>query len=50
MNEKEKKILDVFGVLLPSLTEAEQEKLLAFGEGMVSMLLILQQKPASRAG
>lgn len=34
MSEKEKKILETFGEVLPKLSELEQEKLLSFGEGM----------------
>lgn len=34
MSEKEKKILDTFGKIMPDLTELDKEKLLAFGEGM----------------
>lgn len=34
MSEQEKKILETFGKIIPSLSELEKEKLLAFGEGM----------------
>ena len=34
MSEKEKKILDTFGKVIPKLSDLEKEKLLAFGEGM----------------
>lgn len=34
MSEKEKKILETFGEVLPKLSELEKEKLLSFGEGM----------------
>ena len=34
MSEKESKILETFEKVLPSLTELERERLLAFGEGM----------------
>lgn len=37
MSETEKKILETFGRILPTLTELEQEKLLSFGEGMAFM-------------
>ena len=34
MTDKEKKILEVFGQIIPKMSELEKEKLLAFGEGM----------------
>ena len=34
MSEKEKKILDTFGKIIPDLSDVEKEKLLSFGEGM----------------
>lgn len=34
MSEKDKKIMDTFGRIIPELSELEKEKLLAFGEGM----------------
>lgn len=34
MSEKEKKILNTFGRVIPELSELEKERLLAFGEGM----------------
>ncbi len=34
MSEKQKQILDIFGKLIPQLTDFEKEKLLAFGEGL----------------
>lgn len=37
MSEKEKKILETFGKVIPDLSEIEKEKLLSFGEGMVFM-------------
>lgn len=37
MSEKEKKILETFGKVIPELSEVEKEKLLSFGEGMVFM-------------
>lgn len=33
MSEKEKKILETFGNIIPNLTELEKEKLLSYGEG-----------------
>lgn len=34
MSEKEKKILETFGKVMPELSELEKERLLAFGEGL----------------
>ena len=34
MSERENKILETFEKVLPSLSELERERLLAFGEGM----------------
>lgn len=34
MSEKEQKILETFGKVLPEMSEMEKEKLLSFGEGM----------------
>lgn len=34
MSEKEQKILETFGKVIPEMSEMEKEKLLAFGEGM----------------
>ena len=34
MSDKEREILDVFKKLVPVLTDFEEEKLLAFGEGL----------------
>lgn len=34
MEEQEKKILDTFAKILPTLTEQQREKLLWFGEGL----------------
>ena len=34
MSERESKILETFEKVLPSLSELERERLLAFGEGM----------------
>ena len=32
--DKDKKIIDTFGKVVPELTEMDKEKLLAFGEGL----------------
>ena len=37
MSEKEKKILETFGKVIPDLSEMEKEKLLSFGDGMAFM-------------
>lgn len=37
MSEKEKKILETFGKVIPDLSDMEKEKLLSFGEGMAFM-------------
>ena len=37
LSEKEKKILETFGKVIPDLSEMEKEKLLSFGEGMAFM-------------
>lgn len=37
MSEKEKKIMETFGRIIPTLTDAEKDQLLAFGEGMALM-------------
>lgn len=37
MSEREEKILEPLKRVLPTLSESEQEKLLAFGEGMAFM-------------
>ncbi|WP_110954536.1 hypothetical protein [Anaerosinus massiliensis] len=34
LTENEKRILNIFTKILPELTTVEQEKLLAFGEGL----------------
>lgn len=37
MTEKQKKFLELMNQMLPRMNELEQEKLLAFGEGMAFM-------------
>lgn len=34
MSEKDKCIMDIFGKVIPQLSEMEKERLLAFGEGL----------------
>lgn len=38
MNENEKKILETFEAIIPKLSEAGQEKLLSYGQGMLAVL------------
>lgn len=35
MSDKEKQILEIFGRVIPMLSEMEKERLLSFGEGIV---------------
>lgn len=44
MSDKQKKFLALIEKLLPSMSEMEQEKLLAFGEGM---LFVTREREAS---
>lgn len=44
MSDKEKEILDMFGKVLPDLSELEKEKLLSYGEGMAFKTEILKQQ------
>ncbi len=37
MTEKQKKFLEIMNKLMPQLTELDQERLLAFGEGLAFM-------------
>mgnify|MGYP006988992021 CR=1 FL=1 len=37
MSDKAKEIMKTFSEIVPKLNEAQQEKLLSFGEGMVFM-------------
>ena len=43
-DSREAEILNTFAILLPQMTEIEQEKLLAFGEGMVLMSGIMRSE------
>lgn len=38
MTDKQKKILDIFGKLIPKCSDAQQEKLLHFGEAIAYMV------------
>lgn len=49
MSEKGKQILETFSKAIPSLSEMEKEKLLAFGEGMAFMVDQRMKKPPERA-
>lgn len=44
MSEKEKKIMETFGRVIPTLTDSEKDQLLAFGEGMA--MIAGRQTPA----
>lgn len=37
MSEKDKKIMDTFGKVVPQLSDLDKERLLAFGEGVALM-------------
>ncbi len=43
MTEKEKEILNMFGWIIPRLTERGKDNLLSFGEGMVCIIRTNQQ-------
>lgn len=47
MSEKDKKIMETFGKVIPNLSDLEKEKLLAFGEGMAFKA---DQQRAAQAG
>lgn len=47
MSEKEKKILETFGKVIPDMTELEREKLLSFGEG-IAFKTAEQKKKSSK--
>lgn len=49
MSEKEKKILETFGKVIPLLTELEKEKLLSFGEGMAFKAEKQREQPKQTA-
>ncbi len=38
MSETEKKIMAIFGMVIPTMTEREKERLLDFGDGMRFMV------------
>lgn len=44
MSEKDKKIMETFGRVVPNLSEIDKEKLLAFGEGVALMAERLRDK------
>jgi len=52
MTEKQKKFLEMLNQIMPHLTELDQEKLLAFGEGMAFMCGLTTQPhpPTERPG
>lgn len=43
MTEKEKEIMNMFGWIIPRLTERGKDNLLSFGEGMVCIIRTNQQ-------
>ncbi len=52
MTELEKKLMALFGKIIPTMTEREQERLLDFGEGVALMVqkrtqTVTQQAQAS---
>lgn len=49
MSEKDKKIMDTFGKVIPHLSELDKEKLLAFGEG-VALMAEAQRAGADKTG
>lgn len=48
MSEKQKQILETFGEVIPNLSEIDQEKLLAFGEGMAFKVRQEQESAAAQ--
>ena len=46
MSERDKQIMETFGKVVPNLSEADKEKLLAFGEGVA---LMAERQKAERA-
>ncbi len=48
MSEKEKRILETFGNIIPDLTEIEKEKLLSYGEGYAAGIRSRKDPPESR--
>ena len=46
MSEKDKKIMDTFGKVVPNLSAIDKEKLLACGEGVSLMAETLRTKQA----
>lgn len=49
MSEKDKQIMETFGRVVPNLSEADKEKLLAFGEGVALMAERLRANAQSSA-
>ena len=46
MSEKDRRIMEVFGKVVPQLNELDKEILLAFGEGVALMASRLRDAPA----
>lgn len=49
MTEKQKKILDIFENLIPKCSDAQQEKILNFGEAIAYMVEHQEQKTEKTA-
>lgn len=49
MSEKDKQIMETFGRVVPNLSEADKEKLLAFGEGVALMAERLRENAQGSA-
>lgn len=49
MSEKDKRIMETFGKVIPKLNEIDKEKLLAFGEGVALMAERQQAQAQSSA-
>ncbi|MDO4173696.1 MAG: hypothetical protein Q4D42_02930 [Eubacteriales bacterium] len=50
LTEKERKILDVFARVIPSMNELEKERMLGYVEGMSAIKSMQTRKDEERAG
>lgn len=50
MNELEKKVLDTLTQAMPKLTEAEQNRLLGYGQGVILNPYLNKEMEAENAG
>lgn len=48
MSDKEKRILQTFARIIPKMTDMQQERLLAFGEGMEFKTQLEEKEKAQR--